>query len=264
MARYLPVLGFVLVVAALLFATAPDRSAQYAAFKGLMRIWRGKLLAVRARRMPWVRMLWYLPLLYLLAYIAVYQRLQDAVAAELLQHGIAQVAVGSLIIPHSAFFRRAYSADAGFSKSKKRARAEIAVRGSWWSGFEIGIDETGLAQINKLTGKKFVFSYLTDVKILRPAIHRHMELLLRSGQIDKYEIETFDNRGPYLLVALGADNRAKDAAGVAAELAAGLHTKLTKIEQLKVNQVVVKVVQHGAYLRDNSISIIARGAAGNY
>ncbi|MGR3984375.1 MAG: hypothetical protein OD817_03825, partial [Gammaproteobacteria bacterium] len=144
-------MAFALAVAALLFATAADRAAQWAGAKGALKILRGKTFGARARRVPLRRIFFWLAALYLLCYIAAYQKLQDAIAAELLQNGIEQVAVGSLIIPHSAFFRRAYSVDAGFSKSKKRTRVEIAVRGSVWSGLEVGIDETGLANINKLT-----------------------------------------------------------------------------------------------------------------
>ncbi|MDA8011669.1 MAG: hypothetical protein MPJ83_04970 [Gammaproteobacteria bacterium] len=262
---YLPVLAFAAAAAALLFATAADRAAQWGNFKNALRMLRRRARGMHIghlRRIRPRRAVFWLLVLYLLSYIAVYQRVQDALAGELARNGIEEVAVGSLIIPHSAFFRRAYTADAGFSKSKTRARAEVAVRGSVWSGFDIAIDESGLAKIGKLAGKKFVFSYLTDVKILRPAIHAHMRQLQSAGQIEKYEIETFDNRGPYLIVALAADGA--DAQAAASQIAGGLHTKLTRTDQLKVNQVVVKVVEPAAYLSGGGINILARGTAGNY
>ena len=59
------------------------------------------------------------------------------------------------------------------------------------------------------------FSYLTDVKVLKPAINRYMKQLKRNKQIDEFEIETFDNRGPYILVVLNEKNRSKDVKEVA-------------------------------------------------
>ena len=273
---YLPVLLFAMLIAAFLFISAADRNAQAARAKHSARMVYANFHQKFAhgfnprnflpRRVNFRRAIFWAAVLYLISYIAAYQRLQDAIADELIASGAAEISVGSLIIPHSAFFRRAYVADAGFYKSKSRARAELQVRGNVWSGFAIDIDEASLAKINKLAGKKFVFSYLTDVKILRPAIHEHMRELLAAKQIAKYEIETFDNRGPYLIVALGThrSRRAEDPAKIANEMAEGLHAKLTKVKQLKVNRVVVKIAEPGAYINDNTVNLLARGTAGNY
>ena len=131
------------------------------------------------------------------SYIWTYQSLKSEIRVLLLEKEIEGVAVGSLVMPYSAFFRSEYVADTGFSKSKKRARADISVSGRLWSGFDLYISEIGLAKVNKVVGKAFVFSYLTDVKILKPAINRRMKQLVRNKLIDAFEIETFDNRGPY-------------------------------------------------------------------
>ena len=266
MAAYLPVFLLVLVAVAVLFVTAADRERQWAGITGgFSRLFRAGAGRGGVKRwFPLRRILFWLITLFLLSYLWTYQRLQDAIAVQLLENGIEEVKVGSLIIPYSAFFQSAYVADAGFSKSKKRIRTEISITGHPWSGFDARIDETGLANINKITGKKFVFSYLTDVKILRPVINRHMDRLLRGGQIDKYEIETFDNRGPYIIVALNQKNRSKDIKTVADSLAEGLYTNLIKTNQLKVNQVVVKVVEPEPYITDNTITVIGRGTAGSY
>lgn len=263
---YLPVFLLLLAAAGLLFATAADRKRQWAGVtSGFLRMFRAHAGWRGVRRwLPLRRVVFWLVVLYLLSYLWTYQRVQDAIAAQLAESGVEEVKVGSLIIPYSAFFQSTYVADAGFSKSKNRTRTGVAVQGHPWSGFDARIDETGLAGINKIAGKKFVFSYLTDVKILRPVINRHMEQLVRGKQIDKYEIETFDNRGPYVIVALNRKNRGKNVKAVATTLAKGLHTNLTKTNQLKVNQVVVKVVDPEPYITGNTITVIGRGTAGSY
>ena len=267
LSAYLPVFLLVLAAMALLFITAADRSAQVTTIAAVWsRMFGGRTAhADRVRRrFPVKRIVFWLIVLCLISYIWTYQRVQDAIAVALVENEIEEVKIGSLIIPWSAFFRSAYQADAGFSRSKRRTRAEVAVQGYLWSGLVARIDESGLAKVNKVTGKKFVFSYLTDVEILRPAINKYMKQLMRGKQIDKYEIETFDNRGPYLIVALSPKNRNKDAATVATSLAKGLHTNLTETNQLKVNQVIIKVVDPEPYLSSKTINVIGRGKAGSY
>lgn len=275
MISYLPVILFAALILAALFACAGDRAAQLTHIAGLparmrRRMQRGGGTAAgdgiaAIRNFSPARIVFYICALFILLYVWTYQRAQDAVAAGLANNGVEEVAVGSLIIPWSAFFRGEYIADAGFAQSKKRTRVDVTIRGRGWQAMHADIDEAGLAKIASVTGQKFVFSYLTDVKILRPVIEEYMMQLVRGGQIAKYEIETFDNRGPYLLVALPADAAAgNDTVAVADELAAGLYTNLTKTNQLKVNQVVMKVVEAAPYIADGSVSIIARGTAGNY
>ena len=104
------------------------------------------------------------------------------------------VRVGSLVMPYSAFFRSEYMADTGFSKSRKRTRADVSVSGRLWSGFDVRISEIELAKVSKIVGKAFVFSYLTDVKILRPAIDKHMKKMVRN-QADR-RVQDRDLRQP--------------------------------------------------------------------
>ena len=191
--------------------------------------------------------------------------MQDAIAAELKTNHIAEVAVGSLVLPYSAFFRSAllqteYSVDAGFAKSRKRARIAVDITGGI-TNLRARIHSDGLAELQKLTGNKFVFAYLTDLKILRPAIDEYMGQLIHNKQIAQFEIETFDNRGPYILVVL--PNQQQDANARAASLATDLHKHLTQTQQLQVSQVVIKVVDAQPYLANKTIRVIARGTAGN-
>ena len=126
-------------------------------------------------------------------------------------------------------------------------------------------DSSTILQIAGIAvGKAFVFSYLTDVKILRPAIDKHMKKMVRNKQIDEFMIETFDNRGPYVLVVLSEKNRGKDVKAVATEIAESLHTNLTKTNKLKVNQVVIKVVDPEQYTKNNRVKVVGRGTAGQY
>ena len=71
---------------------------------------------------------------YLIGYIWVYQVLQDKVTALLVAEEIDGVTVGSLVMPYTAFFRSEYIADTGFSRSRKRTRADVSVTGHLWSG----------------------------------------------------------------------------------------------------------------------------------
>ena len=155
-------------------------------------------------------------------------------------------------------------ADTGFSKSRMRTRADISVSGRLWTGFDLHISEIELAKVSKIVGKAFVFSYLTDVKILRPAIDRHMKKMVRNKQIDEFKIETFDNRGPYVLVVLSEKNRDKGVKAVAMQIAESLHTNLTKTNNLKVNQVVIKVVDPEQYAKNKRVKVLGRGKAGQY
>ena len=198
------------------------------------------------------------------SYIWTYQSLKSEIRVLLVEKEIEGVEVGSLVMPYSAFFRSEYLADTGFSKSRKRTRADISVSGRLWSGFDLHISEIGLAKVNKIVGKAFVFSYLTDVKILEPAINRHMKQLVRNKLIDVFKIETFDNRGPYVLVVLSEKNRTRDVNAVATQIAESLHTNLTKTNNLKVNQVVIKVVDPEQYAKSKRVKVVGRGKAGQY
>ena len=200
----------------------------------------------------------------LISYIWTYQSLKYEIGMLLLEKKIEGVEVGSLVMPYSAFFQSEYMEDTGFSKSKKRTRAAISVNGRLWSGFDLHISEIELAKVNKVIGKAFVFSYLTDVEILKSAINRRMKQLVRNKLIDAFEIETFDNRGPYVLVVLSEKNRSKDVKAVATQIAESLCTNLTKTNDLKVNQVVIKVVDPEPYTKNKRVKVLGRGKAGQY
>lgn len=254
---YLPILGLVLVTVALLYATTAKQHRRLPHFRASI-----TRLTSKRRWLPVA--FWGCISLFLLSYIWTYQRVQDTIAAELVTSGIEGVTVGSLIIPYSAFFRRAYRADTGFARSKKRARAEVSIQGNFWRGYTVHISEREMVKVNKLTGKKFVFSYLTDVKTLRAVIERRLAHLVRTQQIAAHQIETFDNRGPYIIVALHPQNRGQDITQAATAIAEDLFADLTVTNALKVNQVVVKVVEPEPYIANRTISVIGRGTAGQY
>lgn len=264
---FVPLVAFVLVVLFVLLFTAPDRRAQLLQLYGTA----DNIVHMRHRpREAFVgllsvkRAVYAIILFCLVSYIWTYQSLKHEIGMLLLEKEIEGVAVGSLVMPYSAFFRSEYMADTGFSKSKKRIRADISVNGRLWSGFDLHISEIDLAKVNKIVGKAFVFSYLTDVKILKPAINKHMKKMVRSKQIDAFEIETFDNRGPYVLVVLSEKNRSKDVKAVATQIAESLHTNLTKTNNLKVNQVIIKVVDPQQYSKNKRVKVVGRGKAGQY
>ena len=264
---FVPLLAFVLAVLLVLLVTAPDLRLQllklHATMGNVAGLWqrpREALLgAVTIKRVVWLIIAF-----CLVSYIWTYQSIKQEIRTLLLQKEIEGVAVGSLVMPYSAFFRSEYTADTGFSKSRKRTRADVSVTGRPWSGFDVHISEIELAKVNKIVGKAFVFAYLTDVKILKPAINKHMKKMVRNKQLDTFKIETFDNRGPYVLVVLSEKNRGKDVKAVATQIAESLHTNLTKTNNLKVNQVVIKVIDPEQYARNKRVKVIGRGKAGQY
>ena len=264
---FVPLVVLILGVLFVLFLTAPDRRVQLLRLRATA----GNVAHMRHRPRDALvglftvkRAAYALIVFCLVSYIWTYQSIKTEVRALLAEKEIEGVAVGSLVMPYTAFFRSEYVADTGFSKRKKRTRADISVSGRLWSGFDLHISEIELAKVNKIVGKAFVFAYLTDVKVLRPAINKHMKKMVRTKQIDTFQIETFDNRGPYVLVVLSEKNRGKDVKAVAAEIAESLHTNLTKTNKLKVNQVVIKVIDPDQYARNKRVKVLGRGTAGQY
>ena len=67
-----------------------------------------------------------------------------------------------------------------------------------------------------------------------------------------------------MLVVLSEKNRGKDVKAVATQIAESLHVNLTKTNNLKVNQVVVKVVDPEPYTRNKRVKVLGRGTAGQY
>ena len=264
---FVPLMAFVVAVLCVLLVTAPDRRRQFLKLYSTA----GNILNMRRRPREALRgsftikrVVYAVILFCVISYIWTYQSIKQEIRLLLLKNEIEAVEVGSLVMPYSAFFRSEYMADSGFSKSRKRTRADVSVSGRLWSGFNVHISEIELAKVNKVVGKAFVFSYLTDVEVLKPAINSHMKRLVRNKQVDAFEIETFDNRGPYVLVALSEKNRSKDVNVVAKELAESLHTNLTKTNNLKVNQVVIKIVDPDIYTKNKRVKVLGRGKAGQY
>ena len=267
LAPFVPLAAFVLAILLVLLVTAPDRRAQLVRLRAtagnvanLRHRPRGALVGLVTIK----RVIYVVVLFCLVTYIWTYQAIKQEVRMLLQEKEIEGVAVGSLVMPYGAFFQSEYMADTGFSKSRKRTRADISVSGRLWSGFDLHISEIELAKVNKIVGKAFVFAYLTDVKILKPAIDKHMKRMVRTKQIDTFKIETFDNRGPYVLVVLSEKNRGKDVKAVATGIAESLHTNLTKTNKLKVNQVVIKVIDPDQYARNKRVKVLGRGTAGQY
>ena len=264
---FVPLVLFVLGVALVLFMTAPDRRVQLLRLRataGNVAHMRHRPRAALVGLFTVKRAAYAIIVFCLVSYIWTYQSIKSEVRALLAEKEIEGVAVGSLVMPYSAFFRSEYVADTGFSKRRKRTRADISVSGRLWSGFDLHVSEIELAKVNKIVGKAFVFSYLTDVKVLKPVINKHMKKMVRTRQIDAFEIETFDNRGPYVLVVLSEKNRGKEVDAVATEIAESLHTNLTKTNELKVNQVVIKVVDPEQYTKNKRVKVVGRGTAGQY
>ena len=264
---FLPLVGFVLAVLLVLLVTAPDRRAQLLALytvAGNVVNRRHRPLEAFLGAITVKRAVYAIVLFCLISYIWTYQALKQDIRTLLVENQIEGVKVGSLVMPYSAFFQSGYIADTGFSKSKKRTRAAISVSGRLWSGFDVHISEIELAKVNKIIGKAFVFSYLTDVEVLKPAINRHMKQLVRNKQLDEFQLETFDNRGPYVLVVLSEKKRSEDVSAVATEIAESLHTNLTKTNNLKVNQVVIKIIDPELYANSKRVKVLGRGKAGQY
>ena len=63
---------------------------------------------------------------------------------------------------------------------------------------------------------------------------------------------------------LSEKNRGKAVKAVATQIAESLHTNLTKTNNLKVNQVVIKVVDPVQYAKNKRVKVVGRGTAGQY
>lgn len=263
-AAFLPLVAFVLAACALLFVTAPDRRARLSRLRATV----GAVAAPRRRLGSALgpatprRAVQAVVVLLLVAYVWTYQSIKSEIRVLLEEHELEGVRVDSLVMPYTAFFRADYAVDAGFSRTKLRTRADVAVTGRPWSGLDASISEIELAKIGKIVGRTFEFSFLSDVEVLKPAIREHMGRLEDNKRIDAFEIETFDNRGPYVLVVLAEKHRGGDVAAAATEIAEGLYTNLTKVNELKVNRVVVKVVDPDLYASSGRIKVLGRGTAG--
>ncbi len=260
---YLPVVGFLCALMVLTFVTSSDRAQQVQSLRaGLTRLTyfrRSDLL----RYFTIGRIIRWGLVIFILSFVWAYMALKNEIRRDMAKYEM-ELDVGTVKIPPLAFFKSKFDANAGFNRRRRRERVDVEVSGNVFSGYTVNFEENDLATLSKLTGKAFTFNYLSDIKVLRPAINAYMKRTIAAKQIEFFEIEIFDNRGPYLLVILDESKRGEDAEKLATKLAEGLYNNLTGEKKLKVNQVVIKVIDPVAYAADKSIDVIARGKAGSY
>jgi len=227
MAVYAPIVLFFLAILLVTFATSPDRLVQVhnqRAFFVRITYFRSKDIGTYLTVPTILR---WLVTIYLLTFLTLYLVRQRDVRNMLAEREL-ELDVGTLKIPALAILKSEFVADTGFSRRKRRQRVALGVAGNVFSGFEVRIEETDLAKLAKLTGKAFEFNFLSDVKLLRPAIEAYMQTTTRNKVTSYFEIETFDNRGPYLLVVLDKGRRSGDLLEVANKIAAGLYPTLPR------------------------------------
>jgi len=260
---YLPVAGFFAALMLLIFVTSRDQLQQVQSLRaGMARLTYFRKSDVR-RYFTFGRILRWGLVIFMLSFVWAYLALKSEIRKDMVGYEL-ELDVGTVKIPVLAFFRSEFVANAGFSRRRRRERVDVEVSGNVFGGYKVNFEETDIATLSKLTGKAFTFNYLSDIKVLRPAINAYMKRTIASKQIEFFEIEIFDNRGPYLLVILDESKRGGDAVEQATKLAEGLYTNLTVAQALKVNQVVIKVIDPVAWAADKTINVIARGKAGSY
>ena len=255
--------GFFLAVIGVTFATAPNRGRQVQMMRGTLArmtyFRRGDLVGyfTFAKALKWLVMVFLLTFLW--AYLTLFFDMRKMLVERELE-----LDVGTLKIPAFAILKSEFTADVGFSRRKRRQRVSVEVTGNVFAGYKPVIPDTGMAKLSKLTGKAFTFNFLSDVKILRPAIDAYMRTLIRNKVLSFAKIETFDNRGPYMLVILDEGRRGSDLEKEAKKIADLLFNNLTVTREMKVNQVVIKVINPDDWDSNKTITVLARGQAGTY
>jgi len=263
MTVYFPVILFFLALTAVLFMSASDRAMQVRTVQEFgQRIVRLRPKDLFEYLTP-VRIIGWFMVLFTLLFIVHYQMVKTQIEALMVEKEY-ELDVGTIAIPFGAMFRSEFTVESGFSRRKRRERASVSVTGNILGGMNISMEDIELAKLSSLTGKAFVFNYLSDVKVLKPAIEKYLKRTINSKQITHFEIETFDNRGPYIFVVLGKRYRKGDLDGYAEKIAKGLFKNLTGSAKLQVNQVVIKAIDPIRYERNKKIKVIARGKAGSY
>ena len=262
---YLPIVLFVLSTCFLIFLISSNKDDQILYLKKsgnyfIKKIRPGELLTLITIK----RIIFYAIAIYIAVFIVHYQSLKASMRDLIAEKKLEDVQVGSLRIPYLAFLQSEYMANTGFIKFKRRARIDVDVEGNMWSGFKVHIGQRQMVKLNKITGKKFVFSYITDTKKLTPVIERHMKRELKNKQVTYYQLTQYDNRGPYIQVILSEKNRNKDNNKMAATIAKRVFDELTINKGLKVNQVVIQIIDPEAYEANKRKTVIGRGTAGTY
>ena len=262
---YLPIVLFVLSTCFLIFLISSNKDDQILYLKKsrnyfIKKIRPSELLTLITIK----RIIFYAIAIYIAVFIVHYQSLKASMRDLIAEKKLEDVQVGSLSIPYLAFLQSEYMANTGFQKFKRRVRIDVDVEGNMWSGFNVGIGQRQMVKLNKITGKKFVFSYITDTKKLTPVIERHMKRELKNKQVTYYQLTQYDNRGPYIQVILSEKNRNKDNNKMAATIAKRVFDELTINKGLKVNQVVIQIIDPEAYEANKRKTVIGRGTAGTY
>ena len=262
---YLPIVLFVLSTCFLIFLISSNKDDQILYLKKsgnyfIKKIRPGELLTLITIK----RIIFYAIVIYIAVFIVHYQSLKASMRDLIAEKKLEDVQVGSLSIPYLAFLQSEYIANTGFQKFKRRVRIDVDVEGNMWSGFKVHIGQRQMVKLNKITGKKFVFSYITDTKKLTPVIERHMKRELKNKQVTYYQLTQYDNRGPYIQVILSEKNRNKDNNKMAATIAKRVFDELTINKGLKVNQVVIQIIDPKAYEANKRKTVIGRGTAGTY
>ena len=262
---YLPIFLFILSTCVLIFAISANKEDQILYLKKSGNNFLKKIRPSEFIKLITIsRIIFYAIVLYIVVFMVHYQSLKASMRDLVVEKKLEDVQVGSLRIPYLAFLQSEYIANTGFQKFKRRARIDVDVEGNMWSGFKVHIGQRQMVKLNKITGKKMVFAYLTDTKKLTPVIERHMKRELKNKQVTYYQLTQYDNRGPYIQVILSEKNRNKDTNKMAATIAKRVLDELTINKGLKVNQVVIQIIDPEAYEANKRKKVIGRGMAGTY
>ena len=262
---YFPIVLFVLATCVLIFAISANKEDQILYLKKSGNNFLKKIRPSEFIKLITIsKIIFYAIVLYIVVFMVHYQSLKASMRDLVSEKKLEDVLVGSLRIPYLAFLQSEYIANTGFQKFKRRVRIDVDVEGNMWSGFKVHIGQRQMVKLNKITGKKFVFSYITDTKKLTPVIERHMKRELKNKQVTYYQLTQYDNRGPYIQVILSEKNRNKDNNKMAATIAKRVFDELTINKGLKVNQVVIQIIDPEAYEANKRKTVIGRGTAGTY
>ena len=262
---YLPIILFVLSTCFLIFLISSNKNDQILYLKKSGNNFLKKIRPSEFIKLITIKkIIFYVIVIYIAVFIVHYQFLKASMRDLVDEKKLEDVKVGSLRIPYLAFLKSHYISNTGFQKFKRRVRIEVDVEGNMWSGFNVDIGQRQMVKLNKITGKKMVFAYLTDTKKLTPVIKAHMKRELKNNQITYYQLTQYDNRGPYIQVILSEKNQNQDDNKMASTIAKRIFDELTINKGLKVNQVVIQIHDPKAYETNKRKTVIGRGTAGTY
>ena len=262
---YLPIILFVLSTCFLIFLISSNKDDQILYLRKSGNNFLKKIRPSEFIKLITIKkIIFYVIVIYIAVFIVHYQFLKASMRDLVDEKKLEDVKVGSLRIPYLAFLKSHYISNTGFQKFKRRVRIEVDVEGNMWSGFNVDIGQRQMVKLNKITGKKMVFAYLTDTKKLTPVIKAHMKRELKNKQVTYYQLTQYDNRGPYIQVILSEKNQNQDDNKIASTIAKRIFDELTINKGLKVNQVVIQILDPKAYETNKRKTVIGRGTAGTY